>query len=105
MLIPPRLLDVTNVAFTVVFRVNDDAVFFPAEWLCRDLDLRVRINADVENLAVLGEPGIRPAAIVADANRGHAVDNAIAIQIRGQFLVLATFASDWQSAPAPVTYV
>jgi hypothetical protein len=54
---------------------------------------------------VLGEPGIRPAAIVADANRGHAVDNAIAIQIRGQFLVLATFASDWQSAPAPVTYV
>ena len=105
MLVPPGLLDVTDVAFTVVFRVNDNPIFLPAEWLHGDLDLRIRINADVENLAVLGEPGIRPAAIVADANRGHAVDNAIAIQIRGQVLVLATFASDWQSAPAPVTYV
>ena len=41
----------------------------------RDLDLRVGVDRDVEDLAVAREPGVGPAPVVADADRGHAVDD------------------------------
>ncbi len=41
-----------------------------------DLGFGVAIDADVEDLAVPGEPGIGPAPVVADAYGSNAVDNA-----------------------------
>ena len=47
----------------------------PAGRVDRDLDLGVGVDRDVEDLAVAGEPGVGPAPVVADADRGDAVDD------------------------------
>jgi hypothetical protein len=62
--------------FAVVFGVDDDALFPAVVGVDFDLHFGVGINADVEDFAVLGEPGIGPAAIVTDTDGGHAVDDA-----------------------------
>jgi hypothetical protein len=41
-----------------------------------DLDLNIRVDANVKGFAMSGKPGIGSAAVIADADRSHAVDDA-----------------------------
>jgi hypothetical protein len=41
----------------------------------RDLDFCVRIYSDIEDPSMAGEPGIRPAAVITNANRSDAIDD------------------------------
>ena len=71
----PTLFADHGVALAIVFGVDHDAVLLFAIWEHLDLDFGVRVDSDVEDLTVTGKPGICPAAIIADADRGDAVDN------------------------------
>jgi hypothetical protein len=70
------LLGVDGVAFPIIFGVNNYAIFLPLIWIDRYLSFCVRINADIENSAVSGKPGVGPAAVIADSNGRDTVDNA-----------------------------
>jgi hypothetical protein len=64
-----------NVPLPVVLGEDDDPLILPVVGVDLDLHFHVGVDADVENLAILGEPGIRPTAVVADADGGHAVES------------------------------
>jgi len=66
-----------GVALAKVLRVEDAALRLGVPRVDGDLHLDVRVDADVEDAAVPGEPGIRPAAVVAHADGRHAVDDAV----------------------------
>jgi len=55
--------------------MNDDAFFFTTITADRDLNLGVRIHADIEHFAMPGEPGIGPTAVITYTDRRYAVDN------------------------------
>ena len=74
--IPGCLFAMPYIPFAVVFGVDDDALFLVFAGIDFDLHFGVGIDADVEDFAILGEPGIGPAAIVTDADGGDAVDDA-----------------------------
>jgi len=65
----------THVAVAVVFGVNDDAICLVIVRIDFNLHLGIRIHADVENLAVLGEPGVGPTSVVANADGCDTVDD------------------------------
>ena len=63
-------------ALAVVFRKNRDVLRLIVAMEYFHLDFHIRIHANVEDLAPLGKPGIRPAAIVTNSNGGYAIDDA-----------------------------
>src|SRR5580692_10686286 len=60
-----------GVRIVVVLGVEHDPVLPSTDRVDCDLHLDTRIDADVEYLAVPGEPGIGPPAVVADPDRGN----------------------------------
>jgi hypothetical protein len=64
------------IPLTVILGVDGDTLFLVAAGIDLDLHFGVGIDGDVEDLAVLSEPGIGPASVVTDADGGHAVDDA-----------------------------
>ena len=72
---PGRRLVPHFVSLPEVLGMNDEGGRRVPTGVDRDLDLRVRVDRDVEDLAVAREPGVGPAPVVADADRGHAVDD------------------------------
>ncbi len=70
-------------ALAVVLGVDDDAVLGLVASEDLDLRLGVRVHGDVEDAAVLGEPGVGPAAVVTDADGCDAIDDEFEAAIGG----------------------
>ena len=64
-----------HIAFPVILSVNDDLAGTAVVGKHGNLDFGVRVHADIEDLTMPGEPGIRPAAVIADADGCHAIDD------------------------------
>jgi hypothetical protein len=64
-----------DVSLAIILSVDDDPALLAVTGIDGDLDFGVRVDANVENLAVTREPGIRPTAVVTDADGSHAVDD------------------------------
>jgi hypothetical protein len=64
-----------HVAFPIILSVNDNLAGPPIVWKNGNLYFGVRVHADIEDLTMPGEPGIRPAAVIADADGSNAVDD------------------------------
>ena len=73
-LVPP-FFGCDYISLSIILGVNNDSIPRIFAWKNFDLDFRVRINANIEDPSMACEPGIRPAAVIADADGGNAVDN------------------------------
>ena len=75
----PIGLEMPYIPLAIVFGVDDDALLLAVERIDFNLYFGVGVDADVEYLAILGEPGIGPTAVVADAD-----DDVIGAEIVGE---------------------
>ena len=64
-----------NVTIAIILGMDDDPVFLALAGINSNLDFSLRVNANVENLAMSCKPGIRPPAIVTDSNWCDAVND------------------------------
>src|SRR3972149_1788549 len=67
-----------GVALTVVLGENNDALGLSLAVTRKNFDLHfgIRVDTDIKDLAVPGEPGVGPTAVITDANRRDAVNDA-----------------------------
>ena len=74
--VPAGRVGLDGIALAVVLRKEENTLrpLFARPDL--DLDLSVRVDADVKDEPVLGEPRVCPAAVVADADRRHGCNAA-----------------------------
>ena len=64
------------VMVAVILGMEGNVAVNLGRWSGDDLDLRIRRDGDIEDLAVLGEPRVGPAAIVADTDWCLAMDDS-----------------------------
>jgi len=100
--VPVGVMVGDGVDIAVILGVKRDPVLERLDGKHLDLHLDIGIHTDIEDLPMAGEPGIGPAAVVADAYRRHAVDHADWLGFFGHTLP-SSLASKGENRTAPST--
>jgi hypothetical protein len=64
-----------DVTLAVILGVDDDPALPVLIGINGNLDFGVRVHANIEDLSMAGEPGIRPATVITDTDGSDAVED------------------------------